>query len=390
MTRLRILADDLTGALDCAAAFGPGVPVHLGRAGQAQAQGIDIVATATRDVPPHTLAEHLAPSLAWLRGADVALKKIDSLLRGNTFAEMHWLAQQAPFAALGVVPAFPAQQRLTQHGQQRWRSPDGAWAVAGDLRAQLQALGWRVDTGPEAPPPGSGPLAWVPDVHGDAELDHVAQHALRAGPSWLWCASAGLAHALARQGLRPEPPGGQAASTPAVAATADAARTEAAHADAAHADAKDACRHPLLVSASHHPVTRSQWQVLQHTPGLRCRHWDTAPLPLQTDAPGPLLLDLSPQGRLSAAQAAALLQTQARALAQSAPRPRVLVVVGGDTLLALCRALGATGLCSAQAPARAGWGCARLQGGRWPDLLCYTRSGAFGGPHDLLEMLRSV
>ena len=376
MRRLRILADDLTGALDCAAAFGAGVPVRLGRPGGAQPGAIDIVATATRDLPARDLDAHLAPALAWLRGADVAFKKIDSLLRGNTFAEIDRLARQTPFSALGVVPAFPAQQRLTLHGQQRWRGPDGSWAVAGDLRAKLQALGWRVDTGPEPPALDGGPLAWVPDVHSDSDLDRAARHALQAGPSWLWCASAGLAHALARHGLRPDPLS-EALSDPAASADDKGAATSG---------------QALLVSASHHPVTRAQWQVLQHTPGLRCLHWDTATEPprLQQDTPGPTLLDLSPQRTLPAAEASALLQAQVLTLTRIAPRPRVLVVVGGDTLLALCRALGASGLCSAQAPARAGWGCARLLGGRWPDLLCHTRSGAFGGPQDLLEMLRSV
>jgi uncharacterized protein YgbK (DUF1537 family) len=65
MKSLRILADDLTGALDCAAAFGAGVRLHLGQPAT-QSQGvididIDIVATATRDVPPTELATLLEP-----------------------------------------------------------------------------------------------------------------------------------------------------------------------------------------------------------------------------------------------------------------------------------------------------------------------------------------
>ena len=61
MTRLRILADDLTGALDCAAAFGAGAPVHLGRPASPEAPGLDLVATATRDVPVADLPGLLAP-----------------------------------------------------------------------------------------------------------------------------------------------------------------------------------------------------------------------------------------------------------------------------------------------------------------------------------------
>jgi uncharacterized protein YgbK (DUF1537 family) len=102
------------------------------------------------------------------------------------------------------------------------------------------------------------------------------------------------------------------------------------------------------------------------------------------------LIDLSPEGLISADEAAALLERQAALIAEHAPRPGALVVVGGDTLLALCRALGARGLRSEPALDRAGWGCARMVGGRWDGVVCHTRSGAFGGPEDLLQVINSV
>ena len=37
-----------------------------------------------------------------------------------------------------------------------------------------------------------------------------------------------------------------------------------------------------------------------------------------------------------------------------------------------------------------GRGCARMLGGRWAGVVCHTRSGAFGGPQDLLDVLGSV
>ena len=64
------------------------------------------------------------------------------------------------------------------------------------------------------------------------------------------------------------------------------------------------------------------------------------------------------------------------------------MVVGGDTLLALCRALGANSLVSETALARTGWGCARLSGGAWDGVLCHTRSGAFGNENDLFEVMK--
>jgi uncharacterized protein YgbK (DUF1537 family) len=363
LPRLRILADDLTGALDCAAAFGAGVPVHLGQPAQLDGRGIDIVATATRDVPVGTLPTALAPTLAWLRGADVAFKKVDSLLRGNTFDEVDWLARHAPFAGLAFVPAFPAQHRLTEGGQQWWQQADGTrQAVAASIQSSLQARGWQVDNGPTLPRLQSGTIAWVPDVIDDAALDAAAQAALQAGQEWLWCGSAGLAHALARH-------------WPSRAPSTNASPAQGA---------------VMLVSASHHPVSRAQWRELRDAHASRC-HAGEDPDSLQVDAARyPALIDLSASERITAEQAAALLDAQMQAIALHAPRPRTLVVVGGDTLLALCQALGATGLQSEVALPRAGWGCARMLGGRWDGLVCHTRSGAFGGPQDLLEVLACV
>ncbi|MFD0666553.1 four-carbon acid sugar kinase family protein [Ramlibacter sp. MAHUQ-53] len=377
--RLRILADDLTGALDCAAAFGAGAPVHLGRPASPEAPGLDLVATATRDVPVADLPSLLAPCVPWLRGADLAFKKVDSLLRGNTFDEADHLARAAGLRGLAFAPAFPAQGRLTEGGQQWWVKADGTrTAVAASIREALAARGWRVETGatPPAPAMGDGLVAWVPDVRGDADMDAVAARAVDAGAGWLWCGSAGLAHALARRLPAARPAGSAAPASP---ASPDVRA------------AGDAGGPVMLVSASHHPVSREQWQVLRGSPrGGDCLHAED-PRTLARDARGyPPLVDLCASGRLSPGEAAQLLDAQARALAAHAPRPRVLVVVGGDTLLALCRHLGATGLTSQVPLDRPGWGCARMVGGRWDGLVCHTRSGAFGGPRDLLEVVGSV
>ena len=361
--RLRILADDLTGALDCAAAFGAGVPVHLGGPAARQPDAIDIVATATRDVPVHDLPGLLSPALAWLREAEVAFKKVDSLLRGNTFDEVDWLARHAPFAGLAFVPAFPAQHRLTEGGQQWWRQPDGTRApVTPSIQDSLRARGWHVVTGQTPPDVRSSPMAWVPDVTDDATLDAVASAALQAGRHWLWCGSAGLAHALARR---------LPARACAPAAT-------------------DSQGPVMLISASHHPVSREQWRMLRAAHGPHCRAGED-PHTLKFNAAHDLtLIDLSASEPITPKQAATLLRQQSMTIAAHASRPRTLVVVGGDTLLALCQALGATGLQSEVALQRPGWGCARMLGGRWDGLLCHTRSGAFGGPRDLLEVLACV
>lgn len=335
MTTLRILADDLTGALDSAATFAREVPVFLDAPGAAGASPVSVVATATRDVPPVELPALLAPSLPWLRGADVAFKKVDSLLRGNTFAECAHLAQG--FGRVVFAPAFPPQGRLTQGGR--------AWVVQPGSSVP-QAIGER--TIAEAFAGLSAADLWVPDVRSDVDLRRIAALSLHSDSrGWLWCGSAGLAQALAEvHGLRCAGAAPIVPSAPPV----------------------------MLVSASHHAVSRRQWARLRAT---------VAPMP------GLALFDLSPVERLSPAQAAALLASQTEEIAAGPVRPAMLIVVGGDTLRSLCRASGARSLL-AQASPRAGWGRARLVGGRWDGVPVFSRSGAFGTDEDLVEIVGAL
>ena len=82
MTLVRIVADDLTGALDAAAPLvgvaGP-LPVLWDEGAAAEARGSLALDSELRDreVPAARLAGALL-------GADLAYKKIDSLLRGST------------------------------------------------------------------------------------------------------------------------------------------------------------------------------------------------------------------------------------------------------------------------------------------------------------------
>jgi len=355
---LRILADDLTGALDAAAAFAGEVPVFFDRPPERTSHGaseapVSAVATATRDLPPAQLPAALAPALPWLCDAGIAFKKVDSLLRGNSFAEVALAAATGRFERIVFAPAFPQQGRLTIDGRLVLAPPGAAAMPTGPmLHPALASIGSALD---------------IPDVRGEADLLRIAQAASSsAARRWLWCGSAGLAHALARV-LTLE------ARAPATPAGAGAAPL-------------------LLVSASHHPVARRQWARLlaQHPQAIVAREGQPGALQAALAAmqrPHELaLLDLSPTAPLAAEAAASLLADQLRAVAQHAPRPGVLVVVGGDTLRGLCRATAARGLC-ASAAARTGWGQARWIGGPWDGLPCHSRSGAFGADDDLVQML---
>jgi D-threonate/D-erythronate kinase len=369
--KLRLLADDLTGALDSAAAFAGPVTVHLDAppAGSADAASIAhpvcAVATATRDVPVAALPGLLQPSLRWLQQADVAFKKVDSLLRGNTFDEVAWLARHGGCTELIFAPAFPQQGRLTVDGRlqmQRLTAQDGT-SAAPTMAEALAARGL---------PPSL--RLHVPDVRSDADLLRLARLAVQQPSSRrLWCGSAGLAQALAQaMGMNALP--------------------------TLHAAPGRAKGPLLLLSASHHPVSRAQWDLLAASTSRAhalVRHGESVALQaaVQQWQQGLCLsarIDLAPLDQLSSPDAALLLSRQIECLvAPGLPRPGGLLVVGGDTLLAVCRATGAQAL-RAWPAQRAGWGRAELQGGRWDGLPCHTRSGAFGAEDDLLGALQTL
>lgn len=355
MAPWRILADDLTGALDTAAAWAEAVQVFLDAPGQSK-QAVQVVVTGTRDVPPNSLPERLAPSLDWLTaGGGHAFKKVDSLLRGNTLAEIAWLMHAGGFDGAVFAPAFPSQGRFTARGR-HWvappQQPDGPRSheypeplINAFARVGLQAC---------VPEQASMSLQHrgqvvIPDVLDELGLDDLAT--LMVGPEarrWLWCGSAGLAWALARrEGLAAMPATNRTADEPAAAGR------------------------PMLLTASRHPVLRQQWQQLSALNGA-------------VD-----LIDLAPSEPLTTAEAQTSLAQDMRILVERPTRPTLLAVVGGDTLLALCRAAGVQGL-QAGPGLRSGWGRASLLGGAWDGLICHSRSGAFGPPDDLLAMMATL
>ncbi|AMM17554.1 Hrp-dependent type III effector protein [Burkholderia sp. PAMC 28687] len=118
-----IIADDLSGAADCAIAFaGAGrrtiVTLDASSALNAgtDADSIDVIAadTDTRRLAPNAAARRTADAFSTLAAPGRRLyKKIDSTLRGNWAAEVAALQPRAGLAI--VAPAFPATGRTT-HG----------------------------------------------------------------------------------------------------------------------------------------------------------------------------------------------------------------------------------------------------------------------------------
>ena len=221
--KLLILADDLSGAADCAVA---GVRAGLRsavmlRADMGQPISADVLALDT-DTRRATVIDAAAGQVAaWrtlARPATRVYKKIDSTLRGNVAAEV---AALVPLAGLAIVaPAFPAAGRTTLRGCQRlhgvavedtevWRNEGIAGRgdlldmlvrqglqtsvlTLADIRAGTTALAGRL-TALQA----DGVQAVVCDAETDADLAYIADASVRLAHAF-WVGSAGLAPALIR------------------------------------------------------------------------------------------------------------------------------------------------------------------------------------------------
>jgi uncharacterized protein YgbK (DUF1537 family) len=185
---LRLLADDLTGALDSAARFVPvagPIPVHWDPTEHAGPAAFD---TGTRDLPADSAGTRVQAFAPLLRDGVPAFKKIDSLLRGHVAAELAACMRQFDHCVL--APAFPFQGRVTRRGRQLVR--DGAgWRDTGvDLPAQLRRLGLGID---------------LLDAETDADLGRIVAAGGRLPGRVLWCGTGGLAGALAGSRRVPSP-----------------------------------------------------------------------------------------------------------------------------------------------------------------------------------------
>lgn len=359
MAPLRLLADDLTGALDSAAAFGsPTEPVAVRWRGEAPAEGAIAMDSRSREVSATEARKAIAaiaPAL-WARGSGLAYKKIDSLLRGQEVAEIATILDLLRPAHCIIAPAFPAQRRITRGGRQ-YAWADGDWRAApADLAAGLAVAGHAVTQAVpgEALPPGVS--LW--DVESDADLDSIVA-AASGRDDLLWVGSAGLAAALARAAgiLR------QLDDRPLAGKVLGLVGSD--HAAIAQQLDRLGPLHMVLGPASNAEIARR----------------------LASD--GIVFTSVAlPQGT-SRRDAAALIDARLAALLLDLDsRPDTLFAAGGETLRGICETLGAERL-DVIGEIMPGVPRSIMRGGRWDGVAVISKSGAFGAP-DLLQQLAAT
>lgn len=223
-----IVADDLSGAADCAIAFagaGRRTVVTLETSSvmntAAETDNADVIAadTDTRRLSPQDAARHTADAFNALNAPGRRLyKKIDSTLRGNWTAEV---AALQPLAGLAIVaPSFPAtgrtlhQARVLVHGEplentETWKLENAGKPA--DVRAMLEEAGLRCESIDVNTLRGdinslldriktTAAQALIVDAHTGDDLKRLAQATARLDPReqpLFWVGSGGLARELA-------------------------------------------------------------------------------------------------------------------------------------------------------------------------------------------------
>lgn len=353
MTILRLLADDLTGALDTAAELVPltgAVPVFWSRVTPVQLAGNAALDSGTREGDEAAATATVRHLCRHLQGADVAFKKIDSLMRGSTLAEIAACLQTGIWRHAVLAPAFPFQDRVTRDGRQYARL-DGAWtAVSDDLASALRAFG--IAASRAMPGDALRPGVTVFDAETDDALRAIVAAGRQAAAPPLWIGTGGLAQAMA--------------------------------ADCPQAPVPALPRPVLGLFGSDQAATTNQLAACGE-------HW----LEIEADSFDPVTQRLEraelalvsfrlPPG-LARDAAAAAIAGRIGTLLDRIDRPGTGIVAGGETLRSLCDAVGAEGLL---VTGRLLPGVPRsvIQGGRWNGVTVISKSGAFGPP-DLLRTL---
>jgi uncharacterized protein YgbK (DUF1537 family) len=352
MTKLRLVADDLTGALDSGAQFagcGRAIPVYLGHGLPESYPAEAAVDSASREADGPSaaaIAAGIAHVLAPAHGT-ISFKKVDSLLRGNPGIELAAILRAIAAPICVIAPAFPFHGRVTRAGLQHVLR-NGSWHRTGeDIGAVLSSHGIAVRFMRPGEPVPEGTSIW--DAETDDDLRRIARSGADRREPILWCGSGGLAAALSPSG---------APMIPIVR-----------------------IGRPLLgIFGSDHPGTAAQLLACaddvvelrdfgaSDAVLVRQRLEDTGVCHVRAGlAPG--------IGREEASRRIAAGMNE---LARRIPPQRSLLVAGGETLRSLCAALGAARL-DVTGQLMPGVPVSRMVGGLWDGAEVISKSGAFGG-----------
>lgn len=407
---LGIIADDLSGAAECASHALLRVSrssVALGSSGS-HAAGADVgrdvdpvvvtVDTDSRRLSPDDAARAVRAAAALVVAAPVVVKKVDSLLRGHVAAEVAALADELHRTPV-VAVANPTLGRLVRggvlhvggtplHETDLWAvEPRPAPARVAEVLAPLPTVlvpHTTVVLGVAAvskalAAAAAGGLVAVCDAVTDADLDvvHAAATGTSAPTGTLLVGSGALADAAVRA-LPDHHPPGRPEATDQTASDLGAQRpsslfvvlgTRAGGVAAQIAQVRAHATETLLLQPA---------QVLGDPAALAARVGD---LP----AHGTVVVALDPAAPAEPARARDLIEALAAAVAPHVDRYDAAFLSGGETARAVLDRLDVTSL-DVVAEVETGTVMSRRPGSR----LVVTRPGSFGDPSSLVRVARHL
>lgn len=341
VSRIVLLADDLTGACDAGAAFlsaGRSVRVWFGSSVQFSApESVQAFNTNSRSLSP-ARADRVVSRAAALGSNPNSLffKKIDSAARGPLAAEVLATHRALSSRAILLAPAFPSAGRTVREGILEIQDAAGEPSqirLAGLFPLVTRSRIFNISSPSELRPAlESGKTILICDSATQADLEALVREA-QSIPGLLYAGSAGLAQALAKLN--------HARVLPALVPRAE--RT-------------------LLIAGSPHPVTKLQLETLDHDrfSGIRV-----------------LKMRFS---------------FRARARIRSAFRasePQALILTGGETAMLAVQALEAHSfILQGEIAPGIPWGL--IQGGNAHGCTVVTKSGGFGPPTAFNEVLAAL
>lgn len=350
-----LIADDLTGACDSAvhfAARGRSTAACLGL--DADPAGLDVLAisTDTRDAPPEEFRRMAGEAARRFSGCEirVVFKKIDSTLRGRAGEEIQMAAEAFGCQAAVVTPAFPVMGRIVQGGYLRVTAAADFEPI--HLPSYFRGQGVEcahVPPGAVREALAAGARYVSADAASDADLDAIAGEVLASGLKVLWAGSGGLASALARAGSPVFP--ARSGLLPRAGAV-------------------------LFCIGSNHAVTlEQQRRLLAERAASMFNAGTAAPEAVREAlARGEHVVLRIPRGTVSA--------ERIRDLVGGAG---ALLLSGGDTASAVCRALGVRRI-ELRGEIIPGIPRGVLAGGLLDGAPVATKSGAFGAPGAWIEV----
>ncbi|MDM9645485.1 four-carbon acid sugar kinase family protein [Rhizobium sp. S163] len=344
--KVAIIADDLTGALDTGTPFvdaglSVAVAIEIEAIKDALATGCEVVVvnTASRALPEGDAARRVGLAASALLAAhpEIVLKKIDSRLKGNVAAESIAIAAIFGHDEITVAPAIPDQERFTRDGHVVGRGVEQPLPVAALFEGRHDAV-------------------TLADADSDADLDRIVSKF-----DWhktLGVGARGLGSAFARRLRR----------------SRDAAT------------AFEPARNTLFAFGSRDPITGAQMARLNTSGALHA----SIPAPmgvLEEDSTLSLPALLFCTGDMS--EDAVIVADRFAEGVRSAieqTRPDMLMVGGGDTALAVFRALGVrTLLPKGEIEAGIPWFDVTDADGR--HFRSAVKSGGFGNSDSLLRLI---